>query len=395
MITCTLTLLLLAAAPEVALDDALALALEHNAELRVTRAQVEVQHASIPLAHDWEMPKLRAQINDVENLPTGTFTWASGISWRPPNPWEWKNGSDAAEARYVQARYELAASSWQVMKNVRLSWLDVSGAAAHERLARDTVASRGKLLAVLRRRLEQGGGTQVEVNLAQLGETDARQDLLRWQGAGLKAAQSVAYLVGQAVTPIPSTLSSEPPALPDLGALMKRLEAQPKLEALRTKVQVTQAEQRNAGAKRLPWPEVSVRFRQKRSDTPPDEAVQVGLTVPLGITPAPQLEVARAVTVRAQAQLDAERAQLRAELQILHSRAEGLRARWLAFELDYRTTLESHRALQSRVLAEGTLDPTVLLAADRLAIELEHKRLEVQLDLARTLVELEGIAGPP
>lgn len=393
--TSSLLILLLTAAPEVTLDGALALALEHNAELRVTRAQVEVQQASIPLAHDWQMPKLRAQINDVENLPTGTFTWASGLSWQPPNPWEWKNGTDAAEGRLVQARYELAARSWEILKDVRLAWLDVSGADAHERLAQDAVASRGKLLAVLRRRLEQGGGTQVEVNLAQLGETDARQELLRWQGAELKAAQSVAYLVGQAVTPIPSALPSAPPALPDLAGLQKRLEVQPRLEALRTKVQVTEAEQRNLGAKRLPWPEVSVRFRQKRSDTPPDNAVQVGLTVPLGVTPAPQLDVARAVTTRAQAQLDAERAQLLAELQILHSRAEGLRARWLAFEVDYRATLESHRALQSRVMAEGTLDPTVLLAADRLAIDLEHKRLEVQLDLARTLVELEGLAGPP
>lgn len=60
-----------------------------------------------------------------------------------------------------------------------------------------------------------------------------------------------------------------------------------------------------------------------------------------------------------------------------------------------RSTIEGHRALQNRVSADGTLDPTVLLAADRLAIELEHKRLEVQLDYARTLVDLEGIAGPP
>ena len=390
----SLVLLLFAAAPEVTLDQAITRALEHNAELRVTRAQVEVQHASIPLAHDWEMPKLRAQINDVENLPTGTFTWASGLSWQPPNPWVWKNGSEAADGRYVQARFELAASTWKVLKDLRLAWLDVSGAAAHERLAKEAVASRGKLLAVLRRRLEQGGGTQVEVNLAQLGETDARQDLLRWQGAGLKAAQSVAYLVGQAVTPLPSELPLEPPALPEMTALTTRLENQPHLEALRTRVQVTEAELRNETSKRLPWPELSVRFRQRRSGTPPDNAVQVGFGIPLGITPAPQLEVARAVTVRAQAQLDAERAQLLAEAQILYSRAEGLRQRWLAFEVDYRATLESHRALQTRVMAEGTLDPTVLLAADRLAIDLEHKRLEVQLDLARTLVELEGLAGP-
>jgi hypothetical protein len=46
------------------------------------------------------------------------------------------------------------------------------------------------------------------------------------------------------------------------------------------------------------------------------------------------------------------------------------------------------------VLNEGSLDPTLVLTADRQAIELEHKRLEVQLDLARALVELEAVAGP-
>ncbi len=389
-----LFLSLLAAAPEVSLDQALELALEHNAELKVSRAEVEVEQASVPLAHDWEMPKLRLQVNNLEELPTDNFTWYAGLAWRPPNPWEWKHGGDAAEARLVQARCELAANSWRVVKEVRLAWLDVSGAAAHELLAKDAVASRGKLLTVLRRRLEQGGGTQVELNFAQLGETDARQDLLRWQGARLKATQSVAWLVGQAVTPIPSTLPGTPPALPELSALEKRLDGQPRLETLRAKVRVSEALVLNAGAKRLPWPEVQVRYGQRRGSTPVNNDLQLALTVPLGITPAPQLAVARAITVRAQAQLGAEKAQLSAELQILLSRAEGLRSRWLVFEQEYRTALESHRALQTRVLAEGSLDPTLLLAADRLAIELEHKRLEVQLDLARTLVELDAVAGP-
>lgn len=389
---CLLTLL--AATPEVSLDDALALALQHNAELKVTRAEVEVAQASVPLAHDWEMPELRLRLNDAQRVPTDQFTWYAGLAWRPPNPWEWKHGGDAAQARLLQSRFELAASSWRIVKEVRLAWLDVSGAAAHERLARETVVSRGQLLSVLRRRLEQGGGTQVELNLAQLGETDARQDLLRWQGAGLKAAQSVAWLVGQAVVPVPSTLAEAPPALPDLATLEKRLDGQPRLEALRAKVHVTEALQQNVAAKRLPWPEWQVRFRQ-RIDEPVNTAYQVGLSVPLAVTPAPQLEVARAVTVRAQAQLEAEKAQLGAELQILFTRAQGLRERWLAFEQDYRAALASHRALQARVMSEGTLDPTLLLAADRLAIELEHKRLEVQLDLARALVELDAVAGPP
>ncbi len=64
----TLVALLAASPPEVTLDEALALALQHNADLKVMRAEVEVEQASVPLAHDWEMPKLRARLNDVENL---------------------------------------------------------------------------------------------------------------------------------------------------------------------------------------------------------------------------------------------------------------------------------------------------------------------------------------
>src|SRR3954468_9705475 len=149
--TAFLAYLLLAATPELTLDDALTLALSQNAELKVSRAEVEVERASIPLAHDWQMPELRARINDVENLG-GDFTWLVGLSWRPPNPWEWKHGSDAAEARAVQARLELAANSWRVLKEVRLAWLDASGASAHERLSKDALAGREKLLSVLKRR---------------------------------------------------------------------------------------------------------------------------------------------------------------------------------------------------------------------------------------------------
>ncbi|MFT3712750.1 MAG: TolC family protein [Archangium sp.] len=387
-------LLALAAAPaEVTLDDALKLASEGNAQLKVSRLEVEVARSQVPLAHDWEMPKFRAQLNDIDDVPTGQFRWNAGLQWRPPNPWEWKNGTDSAEAKLLQSQLELADLNWKVIRDVRLAWLDVSGAAAHEKLARDTVEVRRKLINVLKKRLEQGQGTQIDLNLAQLGETDARQEQLRWQNAGLKAAQSVAYLVGQPVTPIPATLSDEPPVLPQLESLEARLEKHPALEALRMKVVASEAAERNLAAKRLPWPEVQVRLRQSVKPTL-DHDLLIGLTIPLAITPAPQLDVAKALTVRNRAQLDAEVAQMRSELQILLARAEGLRDRWRSFEQDYKTTLASHRQLQARVLSEGSLDPTLLLTADRQAIDLEHKRLEVQLDLARTLVELEGVAGP-
>lgn len=379
--------------PMVSLDEALKLALEGNAELKVARAEVDVAQATVPLSHDWEMPKLRLQLNDVQNVPTGAFRWYAGLSWRPPNPWVWRNGSEAAEADVVGMRSELAARSWRVVRDLRLAWLDLSGAAAHEKLAKDTVEVRQKLLEVLRKRLAQGGGTQVELNLAQLGETDARQEELRWQAAELKATQAVAYLVGQPVMPVPATMPAEPPELPTLEALEARLEKHPVLEALRAKVARAKAKERTEGSKRLPWPELQARFRQETGTTPQND-FQFGVTVPLGVTPAPELDVARAVATRNQAQLDAERAQRRSELQILLARAESLKERWLTFEQDYRTTLASHRALQQRVLAEGSLDPTLLMTADRQAIDLEHKRLEVQLDLARALVELDGVAGP-
>lgn len=76
------------------------------------------------------------------------------------------------------------------------------------------------------------------------------------------------------------------------------------------------------------------------------------------------------------------------------ARAQGLTERWRSFESEYRATMTSHVALQTRVLGDDSLDPTLLMTADRQAIELEHKRLDVQVDLAKVLVELEGTAGP-
>jgi outer membrane protein TolC len=392
-----LVLVLCTAMPQLTLEQAIELGLKNNTELKVMRAEVEVSQASLGLAHPWAMPDARFQFNNLDEVPTGTFNWYVGLSWRPPNPWEWSHGTDAAQARLLDTRFDLAARSWRVVKELRLAWLDVSGAAAHEQLARETVEVRRQLLSVLQRRLAQGGGTQVELNLAQLGETDARQDQFRWQSAGLKGVQEVAYLVGEPVTPIPSTLSSMPPELPKLDDLQQRLEGHPVLEALRARVSMAQATEQTLAAKRLPWPELQARLRTHSAPVPSNvnQDVQFGIVVPLGITPAPQLDVARAQAKRNQAQLDAERAQMKSELQILHARAASLRERWLAFEQDFAKTLASHRELQARVLKEGTLDPTLLMTADRQAIDLQHKRLEVQLDLARTLVELEAVAGPP
>ncbi|MBE2250124.1 MAG: TolC family protein, partial [Myxococcus sp.] len=358
-----LLLVLMAGGAPTTLEEALALVAQNNVELRVARSEVEVARASVSLAHDWEMPELRVQFNDAQEVPTGAFTWYTGVSWRPPNPWVWTNGGAQAGLKVRQAELELAAQHWRVLRDVRLAWLDLSGAAAHAALARRAMGLRGQLLAVMRRRLERGGATQVEVNLAQLAETEARQDVARFEGNGLKASAAVAWLVGAAVTPIPSPMPETRPTLPSLASLASlrdRLEQHPSLEALRVRVDAGRAAVRLEGARRLPWPEVQLRLRQQLAETPIRNDVQLGLTVPLAITPAPKIDVAQAQVVRAQAQYDAEHAQRSAELEILTARAEGLLERWESFELDYRATLTSHQVLQARVLADDSLDPTLL-----------------------------------
>jgi outer membrane protein TolC len=376
------------------LEQAMAMAPEGNAQLRVARSDVEVARAAVPLAHDWEMPKLRIQFNDIEAVPTGRFTWFTGVSWRPPNPWEWSNGASQAEFKVRQSEFEFAADTWRVLTELRLAWMDLSGAAAHEALARRTTELRGKLREVLKRRMDRGGATQIELNLAQLAETDARQDVARWEASRFKATASVAWLVGQAVRPVPLELPDTMPVLPLLSGLLERLENHPRLLSLKARVEAARAGERLAAARRIPWPEVQLRFRQRTSEIPLENDLQVGLTVPLAITPAPQIAVAQATIVRAQAQYDAEHAQRSAELEILIARAQGLVERWRSFEAEYRATMASHRALQTRILGDDSLDPTLLIAADRQAIELEHKRLDVLVDLAKVLIEVEGVAGP-
>ncbi len=394
MFSSSLLALALTATPEVTLDQAIALAMAGNAQLKVARAEVELARAQVPLAHDWDLPKLRLMVNNVDDVPTGQFRWYGALSWLPPNPWVWKNGADAAENKLMQSQLEFAALSWRLVRELRLAWVEVSGAAAHEALAKETVEVRRKMVALLARRLAQGQGTQIDLNLAKLGEADARQDELRWQGAGLRAAQSVAYLVGHPVVPKAEPVPDGALPVPSLELLLARMEQHPALVALRSKVRASEANERTLGAKRLPWPEIQLRLRQN-VEVPLSHDVGVALTVPLAVTPAPQLEVARATTIRNQAQLDAERAQMLSELEILTARAESMRDRWRAFEGDYNQTLTAHRQLRARVLNDGTLDPTALLTADRQAIDLEHKRLEVQLDLARAVIELEAVAGPP
>lgn len=383
--------LLLATTP---LDEALSLALENNASLKVARAEINVAEASVPLFHDWEMPRLRGQLSDAQDVGSGTFTWVVRLSWAPPNPWQWKHGTDVGEAEVMGRRAALADASWSLLKDLRLAWLDLSGADAHGSLARETLEVRRQLLTVLRKRLERGAGTQVELNLAQLGEQDAKQDEQRYLSAGLRATQSIVWLVGVPLEPQPTALPGEPPTVPDLASLEARLDKHPALEALRARVREAEAKVKNEQARRLPWPEVLVGLRQKASTTP-DNNLQLAITVPLGITPAPEVDVARAVVARNRSQLEAETNQRKAELRILIQRAEGLRTRWLSFESDYRATIESHRALRAQLLAEGTLDPTLMLTAERQALDLEHKRLDIQLDLARALVELDTVAGPP
>lgn len=216
--------------PDPALHALIAGALEHNRDLRIAVARVDEARALAGIARADRYPTIDGQgglnrSRTPEDL-TGTgrarttsrYDVNLGVTAFELDFWGRVAAlSDAAKAQYLAS--DEAAKSFRIslISDVASAWFQLTELVERESLANDTLQTRAESLSLLRKRLDAGLGTDLDVLAAESLAESARAQIAELKRQRIQTENALRLLTGMAVTlPAPIHVSKQA-ALMDLA----------------------------------------------------------------------------------------------------------------------------------------------------------------------------------
>ncbi|MEZ6184570.1 MAG: TolC family protein [Planctomycetota bacterium] len=311
---------------------ALAAADARHPELAEFRAYVAAAEGQLEQAGLFPNPTL---VLRMENAPWSSGStrdsaeYVAGLSFQLPLSGRVGAAEDAAAREVEQRTQELAVTRREVQRRVRGAFataLSLERAAEVQRRTLDLAERAEELLSA---RVEAGDTIPAELARGRMEATRARLELGRVEAQRRQAALSLAAAVGDPelqVTSVTGELETAL-ALPDLDALVRSLEQNPRVAAADAEVALSEARVELAKAQRVP--DVSLDMFYRRLEESDQHAFDVGVGIPLGLFDRNQGNVRSALAGRlaASARARATRTELLQELRATHARlAQLLRA---------------------------------------------------------------------
>jgi NodT family efflux transporter outer membrane factor (OMF) lipoprotein len=393
------------------------LALKDHPSLAVARARAArglaladlSRAASGPQAGlDLEVTRQRYSANGLIPEPIGGNYWNSGtlqatLSWEPDLFGRHDADLQAAQGQARAAEADSATARLALATQVARSYVGLARLIAQHEVTQRTLAQREEMLRLTRQRVDAGLDTQVELVQSEGGLPDARTQLEQLAEQILLARHQLAALTAQA----PSALDALSPRLAGLSA--QELPAQLNADLLGRRPDVVAARWRAeaatqdvSSARAQFYPNVNLSAFAGLSALGLDKFIDIG-SRQMGVGPAIRLPLFDGGRLRAQlgtrrADLDAAIAQYNGAvldavrevgdaLGSLPSLARQQQQQALAqasAERAYALALQRYRAGLSPYLVVLNTE-TQLLGQRHLAVDLQARRLDTQLQLMRSL----------
>lgn len=309
----------IAVADGLTIDEAMALAVVTNPDLRAARAERGIARAQVVDARILPNPELSLGID----VPAFGSTAGESAAGRVGISWELtalvaRNANVAAgDARVEQVQLDIAWQEWQVAVEARLQWRRIAATSNELLDASTTEREFGAVAATLERARASGDATAIEASAARSAAEEAtlvRMAVERTHEQARRALNRALGLESGAAVVLQAV------AEPDLGRLPARLDLAAGLPAHRLDLVALQlgyasAEQRVRAAVLSRIPRVALDVGLAR-DTSHVGTVGVGVTVALPIFDRGQGRIGIATATREQLQLeyDARVYSARAEL---------------------------------------------------------------------------------
>ena len=233
-----------------ALQSLIALALEHNRDLRVAALNIEQARAQLGLRSADQWPTLNAAVGlsratNTSGAMATTFTGGLLVSSYELDFFgRVASLKEQALAQYLATEEARRTAQISLIATVAQAWMGLGADERLLRLAQDTLTSREASLQLVALRLEHGASSELDVRLAQSLVQGARVSLAQLQRQRAQDENALVLLLGQPLAPAQAALlGAEAPAI-RLPALPAGLPS----ELLTRRADIRQAEQQLAAA---------------------------------------------------------------------------------------------------------------------------------------------------
>jgi len=380
-----------AAADGLTLEAALALATERSLDILASRrrvAEAEARLRTRPALRD--NPAIDAARGARGASPSD---FAAGLSQTFELGGRGAARRDVDRAGLAREEAEAVRTERDVLREVRMAFLDGLHAAERLRLARSLEADAAELERIARRRHEAGDIAALDVNVASSTRSRARAEVKSAQAAQATALTDLRVLLGlEAGEPLSLAGPLREERSYDAARLLAVVAERPEVRALEAQVREAEAEVRLG--KGFAWPDVTPAVRYERDEG--NRVLWTGLSVSL-----PLFERGRQLRAVGRARADGLRAEAEAMKRVLQNRVQGalasheLRLGAVSELAANAETLDDSEALARRSYEVGQIGLGELLLVRREAAEARRQWLDSLLELAQVRAELDSLAGGP
>ena len=341
-------------------DDAVAIALVQNFELRALRRELQVAEGAVLSAGAWKNPELRLSLQHL--LSANPAELALGVRFFPPPPDERDAEIERARAHEQRVLAEVEDLENRVAAKVLLDHARLVLIAEKRRLLEATAKACNDVLRMEERRMNANVSTRLELLTATLACSDVARDQAKLTSEQHTVEARLAGMLGVPNIAVP--LLQGPVCVPVSPATDEELELaaleRPDLRALKEAYQEREQSVRLEHVQRTPWAsflEPSISGIGNPTHVGLD--VQGAIELPIGISPVIAAEAQReALRDKYLALLQSVRVEIRAARAKFEDMAE--RRRYIAENVE-PILAEAERALQQGI-DSAEVDPLKLAA---------------------------------
>jgi cobalt-zinc-cadmium efflux system outer membrane protein len=378
-------------------DEAVALALRSNPDLRAARHQRGVADGELVAAGALANPTVDFDFIHIEDYGSRRG-WAVALGWEPPQPGIYSARRAAARAQVDAVVADLAEAEAQLANAVRGAHAALLAIGEKRRLVEQAISGRRQIAALVGKRVNGGASTRLDLGLADLATSQVERDRDELAAQEIAATAQLAALLGTAppdgVTGTLPTDVNGPPALEPL--VEAALAARPALVAEEKRFAVREETLRLEHARSWPWFRLTAipRYRSDASDVHPNDfAMGLQLTLPIFNQNGGPIRVAEATR-------DQERELFRKQLVDLRRDIEGARAQVALrsetlrrYETSLLPALDAQEKLLATSMAGGQLDVVAILQAADVILRSRRDAVDVRLACYRARLDLERAVG--
>lgn len=375
-------------------DEAVAMAMRRNPDLRAMRHEVGAAEGEMIDMTALKNPALEVQGLHLQDL--AQKAWAVELSWDLPQVGVRPARRAAGTARIDAVKNEIAETELDVEMAVRAAHAIVLSIAEQRAILEQALVARRRIVELVEKRVGGGVATRLDLSLAQLGVADVERDRDDLSAKEIQAARALALLVGaQAPVRAAGELPPDEPPPTDLDALeASAMKVRPAVR--RAKASYTEREQTVRAENARRWPELSLSARYRNNDTsrnPNDWSVGLQLTLPVLDQNRGKIRMAEETRSRELEQLRKVLTAIRREIA---AAAEELALREATLKR-YRNTvlpsLLSQEQLLAAATAGGQLDLVAVLRAQDAILKARREYCELRLAYHRARLALERATG--